>query len=319
MKAIRVSALGGPEVLMLETIPDLVAGPGEVLVRVKAIGVNPFEAYIRAGAYPVKPAMPYTPGVDLAGTVEATGTGVTRFKKGDRVYSYGSISGSYAEFSLVLESRLQFLPERCSFSQGAALGVPYGTAYQALFRRGLAKAGETVLVHGASGGVGLAAVQIARAAGLRVFGTGGSPDALKAIVDNGAHRAFDHHSPDVMKQIAEATQGKGLDLILEMLANENLAKDLAALAMRGRVVVIGSRGPIEIDPRATMGKDLSIIGMSNGNSQDLEANHAAILAGLENGSLRPVIAEELPLAQAAKGHENVMKNGKIGKIVLLPE
>jgi NADPH2:quinone reductase len=198
------------------------------------------------------------------------------------------------------------------------LGVPYGTAYQALFGRGMAKPGETVLVHGASGGVGLAAVQLARAAGLRVFGTGGSAQALKAILENGAHLAFDHHDPECMKRISEAAEGKGLNLIIEMLANENLAKDLLALGLRGRVVVIGSRGPIEIDPRMTMGRDLSILGMSNGNALSLEANHAAILAGLENGSLNPVIAEELPLAEAAKAHENVMKNGKIGKIVLLP-
>jgi NADPH2:quinone reductase len=318
MKAIRVSAFGGPEVLKLEEVPDLKPGQGEVLVKVKAIGVNPFEAYIRAGMYPIKPALPYTPGVDLAGIVEAVGPGVSRFKAGDRVYSFGSSSGSYAQASLVPESRLQFLPENVSFSQGAAVGVPYGTAYQSLFVRAQAKPGESVLVHGASGGVGLAAVQLARAAGLKVFGTAGSAGAIKVVEANGAHHAFDHHSADYPEKIKALTQGKGVNVILEMLANVNLEKDLGLLDFKGRVVIIGSRGRTEIDPRLTMGKDLAILGMTNSNAQALDSNHAALRAGLENGSLKPVIAMELPLAEASQAQEKVMQNGKIGKIVLIP-
>ena len=318
MKAIRVAAFGGPEVLKLEEVPELKPAAGEVLVNVKAIGVNPFEAYIRSGSYPLKPALPYTPGVDLAGVVEAAGNGATRFKPGDRVYSFGSISGSYAEKSLVLETQLQFLPENISFSQGAAVGVPYGTAHQALFGRAQAKAGESILVHGASGGVGLAALQFARAAGLKVFGTGGNAEAIKAILENGAHAAFDHHSPDYFDKIKELNSGKGLDVILEMLANVNLGKDLGALGFYGRVVVIGARGPVEIDPRVAMGKDASVLGMSTRNARDLSGIHAVIYAGLENGSLKPVVAEEIPLAEAARGQERVMQNGKIGKIILLP-
>ncbi len=318
MRAIRISAFGGPEVLKLEDVALPKPGPGELLLKVKAVGVNPVETYVRSGIYPNKPALPYTPGSDCAGVVEETGKDVSKFNVGDRVYSFGTLSGSYAEYALVHESRIQFLPENVSFEQGAALGVPYGTAYQALFVRAQAKAGESVLVHGASGGVGLAACQWARSAGLKVFGTGGSPAALKAIEANGAHAAFDHHSPGYLDQIRERNHGKGPDIILEMLANVNLAKDLGVLALRGRVVVIGSRGPIEIDPRMTMGRDLSILGMANSNAQNLAANHEAIYAGLEQGILKPVIAEKLPLAEAPKAHEQVMKNGKIGKIVLLP-
>jgi NADPH2:quinone reductase len=320
MKAIVVRELGAPEVLKVEEKLDLKPAAGELLVAVKAAGVNPVEAYTRAGSYPVKPPLPYTPGNDAAGVVLAAGAGVTRFKAGDRVYSFGKTSGSYASQLTVAEAGLQHLPEKISFAEGAAVGVPYGTAHRALFGRAQAKPGETVLVHGASGGVGTAAVQLARAAGLRVLGTAGNEAGRAAVLKNGAHEVFDHNSPDYWEKIGVATQGQGVDVIIEMLANINLGKDLNILARFGRVVVVGSRGPVEIDPRAAMGRDAAILGMSNGNASpaDVAGTHAYLHAGLENGTLKPLIAEELPLAQAPKAHEQVMKNGKIGKIVLLP-
>src|SRR5215469_2483834 len=174
MKAIRVSEFGGPEVLRLQEVPDPKPESGQVLVRVNAAGVNPVDTYIRAGAYPRKPNLPYTPGTDAGGVVEALGPNVKGFKAGDRVYTNGSITGVCAELAVCEESRVHHLPARASFPQGAALGVPYGTAYRALFQRGGAKAAETVLVHGATGAVGTACVQFARAAGLTVIGTGGS-------------------------------------------------------------------------------------------------------------------------------------------------
>jgi NADPH2:quinone reductase len=321
INAILVREFGGPEVLKMEQKADLKPGQGEILMAVKAAGVNPVEALVRAGLYPMKPPLPYTPGKDAAGLVLEVGAGVTRFKVGDRVYNYGPSSGAYASQMIASESGLQFLPEKNSFAEGAALGVPYGTAHRALFVRAHAQAGETVLVHGASGGVGTAAIQLARAAGLKVFGTAGNSAARQAVLANGAHEVFDHTSTDYWEKIMTATQGKGVNIIIEMLANVNLAKDLLGLSMGGRVVVVGSRGSLEIDPRATMAKDLSILGMSNGNATEKEASstHAAIHAGLENGSLKPLIAETLPLKEAARAHEQVMKNGKIGKIVLLPE
>src|SRR5437870_4811516 len=174
MKAIRVTDFGGPDVLKLQNVADPKPDSGQVLVRVKAAGVNPVDTYIRAGVYAKKPNLPYTPGTDAAGIVEAAGPNVKRFKPGDRVYTNGSITGVYAELALCEESRVHPLPSNISFAQGAALGVPYGTAYRALFQRGHAKPGEAVLVHGASGGVGIACVQFARAAGLTVIGTGGT-------------------------------------------------------------------------------------------------------------------------------------------------
>ena len=174
MKAIRVHEFGGPEVMSLEEVPDLQPGPGQVVVTVKAAGVNPVDTYIRSGQYAKRPALPYTPGMDSAGVVASVGEGVSGVAVGDRVYTAGAVTGTYAEQVLCNESQVHPLPEHVSYQQGAAMGVPYGIAYRALFNRAVAKAGETVLVHGATGGVGVAAVQLARAAGLRVIATGGT-------------------------------------------------------------------------------------------------------------------------------------------------
>jgi NADPH2:quinone reductase len=321
MKAIRVSEFGGPEVLRLEEVPDPGPDAGQVLVRVEAAGVNPVDTYIRAGAYPRKPALPYTPGTDAAGVVEAVGPDVKGFKRGDRVYTNGSITGVCAELALCEESRVHHLPSRASFAQGAALGVPYGTAYRALFQRGGAKAAETVLVHGATGGVGTACVQFARAAGLTVIGTGGTGKGRELVRQQGANHVLDHRASDYEKQIMSITGGRGVDLIVEMLANVNLAKDLTMLAPAGgRVVVVGNRGTIEIDPRQTMSREASIHGLTlfAATDRDLAQIHAAIVAGLENGSLSPVVGQEIPLHEAAQAHQAVMEPGAYGKIVLVP-
>jgi len=319
MKAIRVHEFGGPEVLRLEDVPELQPGAGQVVVRVAAVGVNPVETYIRAGTYAVKPALPYTPGSDGAGTVAALGKGVTRFAVGDRVYLAGSVSGTYAELALCDESSVVPLPPKTSFAQGAALYVPYGTAYQALFHRARAHSGETVLVHGASGGVGIAAVQMARASGLRVTGTAGTDRGRKLVLAEGAHEVLDHAAPDHFEKALALTGGRGYDVIVEMLANVNLARDLTILARGGRVVVVGSRAPIEINPRDAMMRDGSILGMTlrNATPADLAAIHAALAAGLENGTLRPVIGQQIPLAEASRAHRAVMEPGAYGKIVLV--
>jgi NADPH:quinone reductase len=320
MKAIRAHEFGGPEVLRVEEVPTPRPGPNEVLVRMHAIGINPVETYIRAGTYPRKPALPYTPGNDGAGVIEKVGPKVNQFKSGDRVYTAGSISGTYAEFALCEIAQVHSLPANVSFAQGAAMGTPYATAYRGLFQRGHAKPGETVLVHGASGGVGTAAVQMARAGGLRVFGTAGSDEGLKLAHELGGHEVFDHRAPEHFDKIMNATGGRGVDVILELLANVNLGKDLTILAKGGRVVVIGSRGRVEIDPRDTMQRDADIRGMvlPNTPSAELASIHAALVAGLENETLRPVIAKELPLSDAAEAHRVVTESGAMGKIVLVP-
>ena len=266
MKAIRVHEFGGPEVLGLEEVPKPQPGAGQVLVRMHAIGVNPVETYIRAGTYAYKPVLPYTPGNDGAGVVEQVSADVNEFKPGDRVYTAGSISGTYAEFALCKAEQVHPLPANVSFAQGAAMGTPYATAYRGLFQRGEAKPGETVLVHGASGGVGTAAVQLARARGLRVFGTAGSDEGRKLAREQGAHGVFDHRAPDHLIQIMKATGGRGVDVIVELLANVNLGKDLTILAKGARVAIIGSRGRVEIDPRDAMQRDADLRGMAMPNT-----------------------------------------------------
>ena len=320
MKAIHVHEFGGPDVLRLEEVPTPQPGPGEMLVRMHAVGVNPVETYIRAGTYGRLPELPYTPGNDGAGVVEQVGADVSDSKAGDHVYTAGSISGTYAEFALCKKEQVHPLPANISFAQGAAMGTPYATAYRGLLQRADAKPGETVLVHGASGGVGTAAVQLARARGRRVFGTAGSDEGRKLAREQGAHEVFDHHAPDHFEQIMNATGGRGVDVIVELLANENLGKDLTILAKGGRVAIIGSRGRVEIDPRDAMQRDVDLRGMVMPNTPpaELASIHAALVAGLENGTLRPVIGKEFPLADAAQAHQAVMELGALGKIVLVP-
>jgi NADPH:quinone reductase len=321
MEAVRVHGFGGPEVLRLEEVPTPQPGAGQLLVRMHAIGVNPVETYIRAGTYARLPALPYTPGNDGAGVVEQIGPDVSKFKAGDRVYNAGSISGTYAEFALCKTEQVHRLPENVSFAQGAAMGTPYATAYRGLFQRADAKPGETVLVHGASGGVGTAAVQLARSRGMRVFGTAGSDEGRKLAREQGAHEVFDHRAPDHFEQIMNATGGRGVDVIVELLANVNLGKDLTILAKGARVAIIGSRGRVEIDPRDTMQRDVDLRGMvlPNTSPAEMASIHAALVAGLENGTLRPVIGKEFPLAEAAQAHRAIMEPGALGKIVLVPD
>jgi NADPH:quinone reductase len=319
MKAIVVREFGGPDVMKVEDVAAPAPSAAQVLVRVKAIGVNPVDNYIRTGTYARKPPLPYTPHTDIGGIVEAVGPSVTRFKTGDRVYAH-AVTGGGAELAVCEEWQVQPLPAAATFQQGAALGVPYGTAWRALFIRAHARAGETVLVHGASGGVGVAAVQIARAHGLRVIGTAGTDDGLKLVQDQGAHAVFNHRDTDYMPAIHAWTGGRGVDVVLEMLANVNLDRDLDIIAMRGRVVVVGSRGRVEIDPRKTMGKDGAILGMTlfNADAGEFHEIHAGLVAGLDNGTLRPVIGKEFALADAPRAHQAVMEPGAFGKIVLIP-
>ena len=324
MKAIVVHEFGGPEVLKLEEVPDPVAGQGQVRVRLHAVGVNPYDTYMRAGGYAIKPELPYIPGADGAGVVDQVGPGVTGFIVGARVYisgtALGKAHGAYAALAVCEQSQVHRLPPRISFSQGAGLFVPYVTAWRALFGRANARAGDTVLIHGASGGVGTAALQLAVAAGLTVIGTAGTDEGLATVKAQGAHHAVNHRLPGHLDEIVALSGGRGPDIILEMLANENLDHDLTVIAPGGRIVVIGNRGRVEIDARKIMTKDAAIYGLALwGIPQDeVRRAHQAIVAGLESGALSPVVGTELPLAEAARAHAKVMEPGARGKIVLIP-
>eukprot|EP00795_Rhopilema_esculentum_P011317 gene11317-21507_t len=270
MRAVRVSQFGGPEVLqVLKDVKVPTPAGKEVLIKVKAAGINPVDTYIRSGNYARKPFLPYTPGGDGAGIVHEVGSDVSKFKAGDRVWFYGSLSGSYAEYSLSSESKLFSLPDAVDFDRGAAIGVPYLTAYRALFHKCHAKAGETVLIHGASGGVGIAASQLAVAAGLRVLGTVGSAEGKQILKENHVHEVFNHRLEGYVDEIMAATSGNGVDIIIEMLANVNLGNDLKMLAKNGRVGVIGSRGVVEVNPRDAMAREASIHGVMLFNSSQL--------------------------------------------------
>lgn len=320
MKAILVREFGGPDVLRLEEVPGLQPAAGQVLVRIHAAGVNPYDTYMRTGTYAIKPPLPYTPGSDAAGVVESVGEGVNQVKPKDRVYVANTLTGAYADYALALENQVHPLPERVTYSQGAGIWIPYGTAYHALYQCTRARAGETVLIHGASGGVGIAAVQMARAMGLMVLGTAGTDKGRDLVNREGAHHVFDHTKSQYREQILKATGGRGVDLILEMLANVNLGHDLKLLAHYGRVVVIGSRGDVTITPRDLMTRRSSIHAFTLWDITEAEEKetHAGLIAGLANHSLRPVIGKELPLAEAPRAHNEILEPGAFGKIVLLP-
>jgi NADPH2:quinone reductase len=315
---------GGPDVLRVEDVPQPEPGPSQVLVEVRAIGVNPFDTYMRTGTYATRPPLPYTPGADAAGIVEAVGIDVRTVRVGMRVYTGGTATaknyGAYAEKIVCELHQVHPLPERVTFAQGAGVNVPYVTAWRALHDRARIQPGETLFIHGASGSVGLAATQIARSWGMTVIGTAGTPEGLEAVKAQGAHHALNHRETGYLDALKNVTGGRGPDVIMEHLANVNLDHDLTVLGHGGRILVVGNRGRVEIDPRKTMAKDATVLGVSLWNTgvADLARIHRAINAGLQAGTLAPLIARELPLEEAARAHELILEPGARGKIVLIP-
>ncbi|XP_059169482.1 quinone oxidoreductase-like isoform X4 [Physella acuta] len=319
MKAIRVAKFGGVENLKLEeNIPIPTPAANEVLIKVLAAGVNPVDTYIRSGTYARVPTLPYTPGQDSAGVVEAVGPGVTTFKKGDRVLTMLTTSGTYAEFTTANVQYVAHLHKSLTYEQGAGLGVPYYTAYKSLYFRAQAKPGETVLVHGASGAVGLAALQIGKAYGLRMIGTAGTKEGLELAKQNGAELVFNHREEGYQDQILKSIPG-GVDVVLEMLANVNLQNDLNLVNFRGRIVVVGCRGSIEINPRLSMGKESSIMGIAlmTSTPDEWKQMHAALGAGQETGWLLPQVGKTYPLSEAAQAQHDVINNtGTTGNLII---
>jgi NADPH2:quinone reductase len=324
MRAIRVHEFGPPEALRLERIDDLTAGDGQLLVRVGAAGVNPVDTYVRSGIG-ARPPLPYTPGSDAAGVIESVGAGIAPTAVGQRVYVCDTLTGTYADVALCVPHRVFPLPASLNFSQGAAIGVPYGTAYRALFQRGHAAPGETVLVHGAAGGVGLAAVQLAAAAGMTVFASAGTEEGRRLVITQGAAHSLDHSSPTHGEELLELTHGRGVDLIVEMRSEVNLGDDLTLLAGGGRVVCVGNRGPgnqgaVTVNARDLMRREGDVLGvmLPNADHEDVAALHDALARGFARGELRPVIAREYPLSEAARAHRELIEGHVLGKLVLVP-
>ena len=324
MRAIRVHELGPAEVLRLEQLPDPVPADGQLLVRVGAVGVNPVETYLRAGIA-AGPPTPYTPGSDAAGVVEAIGPGVAATAVGQRVYAIGTSTGAYAELALCRSDEVFPLPALLSMAQGAAIGVPYGTAYRALFQRGRGATGETVLVHGASGGVGLAAVQLAAAAGMIVIGSASTDDGRRLLLAQGAAHAVDHLAPSHGEEVLKLTGGRGVDLVVEMRADVNLGADLALLAARGRVVCVGNRGAgnqgeVAVNARDLMRREGDVLGvmLPNAEHDDMASVHDALARGFARRELHPVIAREYRLENAAQAHRDIEEGHTLGKLVLVP-
>jgi NADPH2:quinone reductase len=315
-RRVRVNRFGPSSVLELEDFDpaiELSCGENDIVVCMKAFGVNPVETYIRNGTYSALPALPYTPGKDGAGIVHSIGSRVDRFKIGDRVWITGSHSGTYAEFSVCPQSGVHQLPDRVDFTQGACLGIPYRTAYRAMKLIGGAKEGESILIHGATGGVGTACIQFAKAMKLHPIIASTSsrhPDVIQRLKDDGA---------DIVTTHGNLNLGTTVDLVIENLANANLGIDLKLLNRGGRIVVVGSRGEVTVDPRDLMRSEGSIRGMMGaGSASDKQEADTQIEMGLETGVLKPRVGTIFSLESIAEAHDEVISHSKgtTGKIVV---
>ncbi len=324
MKAVRIHEYGGPEVLVYEDVPTPKPGPSQILVKVAAATVNPIDVAVRENRFPTPKDPPKTLGSDGAGVVESVGSEITSVRPGDRVSFSGlgiGSEGSYAEYALIAETQVVAIPDGLSFADAAALGMVFPAAYYGLVTRGALKQGETVLVQGASGGVGSASVQLAKALGARVLATASGPGAAELVKGLGAEAVIDFRTEDVAARVLELTGDRGVDLVHELVISANLATDIELVAKGGRIVGTG-QGPgaeAAIPIGAAIGKDVSILFMNLGNAG--RAGVAAIareIAGMAAaGKVKPVIGTELPLAAARHAHE-LLEGDHLGKIVLTP-
>ena len=323
MTAVEISAPGGPEVLRAVTRPVPVAGHGEVLIRVAAAGVNRPDVMQRAGSYPPPPGASDLPGLEVAGTVVRAGAGVAGPAPGEAVCAL-TTGGGYAEFCVAPADQTLPIPAGLDAVQAAALPETYFTVWTNLFERGRLDGGESVLVHGGSSGIGTTAIQLADAFGARVFATAGSPEKCRACESLGAERAIDYRSEDFLAVVKDATAGRGVDVILDMVGGDYLNRNLAALADDGRLVIIAFLGGsmAEVDLMPILRRRLTVTGSAlrprtvERKSQIAAALRAHVWPLLESGRVRPVIHRTFPLTSAAEAHALMEAGRHVGKIVL---
>ena len=326
MRVITIDRPGGPEVLLEETRPDPVPGPGEVLIDVAAAGVNRADLLQRQGAYPPPPGAPDTPGLECSGVIAALGPGVTGWQVGDRVAALLD-GGGYADRALAPATQLMRVPQELDLVDAAALPEALCTAWSNLVMVGRLGAGETVLIHGGSGGVGTIAIQLATALGARVAATAGGPERVARCRALGAEVGIDHRVDDLVGAVTAATSGRGADLILDVLGAGALAANLRALATGGRLVIIGLQQGrrAEIDLGLLLARRASIHGTTLRSRPVSEK--AAIVAGVNEhawplvgpaSAIRPIVHARLPLADAGRAHEMLAAGEVFGKLLLVP-
>jgi len=323
MRAVVYDEPGDPEVLRLAEVPEPEPGPGEVLLRVHSTALNRADLLQRRGFYPPPPGASAILGLEAAGEVEALGEGVDTWKPGDRVCALLA-GGGYAEKVAVPAVQVMAAPQGMDLVVAGAVPEAFITAHDNLVTRGRLRAGETVLIHGGTGGVGTAAIQVARRAGARVLATAGSPERVTFCRELGAHEGIDHHAEDFVERTRELTDGRGADVILDVMGAAYLERNLRALARDGRLVIIGMQGGIhaEIDLNTLLSNRLSVQGTILRNrpveqkGEIVRRFAAEALPGFADGSLRPLIDRVLPLEQVVEAHRAMEAGGHLGKIVL---
>ncbi|MFT2098951.1 NADPH:quinone reductase [Marinomonas sp. 2405UD66-6] len=316
MKAMQINAYGPASDLSLVDAQTPSINADQILVQVGAAGVNPVDTYIRSGTNNYSTTFPHTPGLDGAGTVVELGSQVTGFEVGQRVYFSRNLSGSSAEFAVCATTHTYPLADALSFEEGACLGIPYTTAHRALFGRANAKTGDKVLVHGATGAVGIATVQLALSAGMDVVASAGTQAGADLLRAQGVNTVIMHNEDNHLE--AFQSLETGFDVIIEMLANHNLDQDLKALTTGGCVAVVGNRGTVEINPRDLMARDASVVGVALANIKPSELSliAKALRPLFEKGVLKPVIRHSYELTELAQAHEDVLKSGALGNLVV---
>jgi NADPH2:quinone reductase len=325
MTVIGISKPGGPEVLLPETRAVPVPGPGEILIKVMAAGVNRPDVAQRSGSYPPPPGASDLPGLEIAGEVAAVGPGVTRHKRGDKVMSLVA-GGGYAQYCIAQDAQAMTVPPSLSMIEAAAVPETLMTVWHNVFERGALKAGETLLIHGGSSGIGTMAIQLAKAFGAKVIVTVGSKDKADACLKLGADRAVNYKAEDFVTETKNATDGAGANLILDMVGGDYIERNYDAAAVEGRVVQIAF---LAGTPKASanfaklMMKRLHHTGStlrprSNADKAAMVAAiEAKVMPLLREGRIKPLIDSTFPLEKAAEAHRRMETSEHIGKIVLV--